>query len=260
MLRSRSTTILLILLISFWAAGRAQAPQAGTAAAAPVASDPEGKALLAKVFAAAGGTEKLSTVKSVRVKVNITLKDQGMSLEAEETDVLPDRVHDRMKTPGGELVAVVSPQDSFVSVAGMAVEPMPSSQREDSLQGMHRAVWYVAQHSRDPEFVFSFQGKEKIGDVQASILDVRGDGQQWRWYVDQNGRVLRGQYQRIGETGPTTRIVDYSEFKPVDGITVPFHEEITVDGKPAATVVVNSYEFNPTVDPKIFEKPPVAEK
>jgi len=259
MRQALSLYLLLILLISFWTAGLAQAPQSANAAA-PAASNPEGKALLAKVFAAAGGTEKLSTVKSVRVKVNITLKDEGVSLEAEETDVLPDRVHDHMKTPGGELVAVVSPQDSFVSAAGMGAVPMPSSQREDSLQGMHRAVWYVAQHAKDPEYVFSVQGKEKIGDLQASILDIHGDGQQWRWYVDQNGRVLRGQYQRIGPNGPSTRIVDYSEFKPVDGITVPFHEEITVDGKPAATVVVNSYEFNPNIDLKIYEKPPVAEK
>jgi zinc protease len=226
-----------------------------TTASAPAGADKEGKALVAKVVEAAGGAEKLKSIKTVRVKATLTLKAQGLSLEAEETDVLPDKVHNRMTIPGGEMVMVTGPQESFVQ-GPTGTLPLPSSQREDSLNSLHRNIWYVAQHVTDPSYSFTKTGTEKVGDVEATVLDVRGGGQQWQWYIDpQTGHIVRVQYEGNGPTGPGPRIVDLSEWKPVDGITVPFHEEVTANGQPAATVAISSYEFNPTVDPKIFEKP-----
>jgi zinc protease len=220
------------------------------------ASNAEGKALIAKVIEAAGGMDKLRTIRAVRTKATLTLKAQGMTLEAEETQLLPDKVRTNMSTPGGEVVMVVTPEDSFMSMAAMGVRPMPSVQREEELNSLRRNVWYVAQHAGDPQYVFSAQGTEKVGDVQASVLDIRGDGQQWRWYIDpQTSHILREQFQANGPTGPGTRVVDFSEWKPTDGITLPYHEEITNNNEPAGTVVVSSFEFNPTVDPKIFAKP-----
>ena len=66
---------------------------------------------------------------------------------------------------------------------------------------------------------------------------------------------MREESQATGQTGPETRVADLSEYKAVDGILVPFHEEVSINGKPALSIAVSSYEFNPTVDPKIFEKP-----
>jgi zinc protease len=231
-------------------------PQPGASAAAPVTSNPEGRALLAKVIEAAGG-EKLKSIKAIRTKFTLTLKAQGITLEAEVTAVPPDRVHTRMNTPGGELLLVIGPQESFMQMAAMGgVRPMPSSQRDDSLKGLRRNLWDVAQHADDPQYSFSARGTEKVGEVQASVLEIRGGGQQWRWYVDpQTGHILRAQYEGSGPTGPDTQSVDYSDWKAVDGITFPFHQEITVNGQPSATIVTSGYELNPTIDPKFFQKP-----
>ena len=88
------------------------------------------------------------------------------------------------------------------------------------------------------------------------MLDVRAGGQQWRWYVDASaGRLLRTQYQGTGQAGPATITVDLSDWKAVDGVMFPFHTEISTDGNPTATGVISSYEVNPTVDPKLFERP-----
>jgi zinc protease len=231
-------------------------PTAATNTAAPANSDSDGKALVAKVIEAAGGQEKLNSIKSVRMKATLTLKAQGVSLDAEETDVFPDKVYNRMTTPGGDMVMVTGPQESFIQMGPMGTRPLPAAQREESLNSLHRNVWYVAQHVNDPAYTFTKAGTEKVGDVEAAVLEIHGGGQQWRWYVDpQSGHVLRVQYEGNGPAGPGTRTVDLSEWKAVDGITVPFHEEVTSDGQPAATVAVSSYEFNPTVDPKIFDKP-----
>lgn len=232
-------------------------PQPGAAvAAAPTATNPEGKALLAKVLEGAGGAAKLRAIKSLREKSTITLKAQGMSVDAEMTQLGDDKIHMKLNTPGGEMTMVITPQVGFMSMAAMGDRDLPSSQRDDQMKALRRELWYIAQHADDPQFVFSAQGREKVGDLEALVLDITGGGQQLRWFVDpKTGHVVRAQFQGTSPTGPATQVVDYSDWKTVDGLSLPFHEESTLNGQPNISAVINSYEFNPAVDARIFEKP-----
>ena len=233
-------------------------PQPGSESTgtAPVASNPAGKALLAKAIEAAGGEAKLKSIRSVHRTATLQLKAQGISVETDSTLVAPDKIRTVLKTPQGEMVLVTSPSDSFMSLGAMGVRPMPASQKEDSVNGLQREIWFIAQHAEDPQYTFSAAGTEKVRDVNAAILDIKAGGQQLRWYVDpQSGHVLRTQYQGNSPQGPATDVVDLSEWKTVDGVTLPFHQEVTSNGAPAASVSVTNLEFNPAVDPKLFDKP-----
>ncbi len=232
-------------------------PGAKVAGAATASSNPEGVALLNKVLEAAGGKAKLQSIKSVRQKSTFTLKAQGVSVDGEETAVGDDKVHLKLNTPGGELIMVATGQGGFMSMAAMGgTRDMPASQREDTLKGLQHEVWYIAQHAGDPKFSFAAQGKEKVGNVEASVLDINSGSDQLRWFVDpQTGHVLRAQFQGNGPTGPGTQVVEFSDWKTVDGVSVPFHEEVSMNGESTISIVVSSIEFNPTVDAKIFDKP-----
>jgi zinc protease len=231
-------------------------PQPAATVSAPKASNAEGKALLAKVIAAAGG-DKLSAVKTYHRKAALTLKSQGITVDAEESSVGDDKTHLKLNTPGGEMVMVATTQGGFMSMAAMgAPRDMPPSQRDDMLKGLRRRVWFIAQHASDPQYVFSAAGKEKIGDVEAAVLDISYGGDLLRWFVDEkSGHILRASYQGAGPTGPDNVLIDYSDFKVVDGVSVPFHEEISSNGKPSMGVATSSVELNTAVDPKIFDKP-----
>jgi zinc protease len=231
-------------------------PQPSATGSAPKASNAEGKALLAKVIAAAGG-DKLSAVKTYHRKAALTLKNQGITVDAEESSVGDEKTHVKINTPGGEMVMVATAQGGFVSMAALG-EPrdMPVSQRDDLLKGLRRRVWYIAQHASDPQYVFSAAGKEKIGDVEAAVLDISNGGDLLRWFVDEKtGHILRASFQGNGPAGPDNVLVDYSDFKVVDGVSVAFHEEIFANGKPSTGVATSSVELNTAVDPKIFDKP-----
>ena len=61
-----------------------------------------------------------------------------------------------------------------------------------------------------------------------------------------------------GDFDPTwiTQIaVEYSEFKPAEGLTLPFASNQFQNGQLAANVNWNQILLNPKVDPKLFEKP-----
>src|SRR5579884_1043046 len=231
-------------------------PQPGANHAEPVASNPEGKALLAKVIEGAGGAAKLKSIKAVHSKATLSLKSAGMTLGAEQTSMGDDKIQIKMNTPGGEMTMVATDQGGFMTMGAMGTRDIPASQREDSLKSLHREIWFVAQHADDPQFSFAAEGKEKIGDVETSILDISGAGDQFRWFVDpKTGHVLRASFQGNTPTGPGTETIDFSDWKTVDGVSLPLHEEISSNGKPSSSLVISSIEFNPAVDSKIFEKP-----
>lgn len=238
------------------ASGSASKPSAsGKASAAPAASDAQGKALLAKVIESSGGAQKLSSIKAAHRKATIALKQSGVQIESDSIEVVPDKVHLQVQTPNGELTLVSAPQASYIQFP-MGVQPLPPGQRDDLLKEMQRNVWFIAQHASDPKYGFSDGGVEQVGSLHASVLNIHTDMQQLRWYIDpRTGHILRAQFQATTQAGPANRVVDYSEWKTVDGVTLPFHEETADNGSPSASVSINSVEFNVPVDNKIFEKP-----
>jgi hypothetical protein len=75
-------------------------------------------------------------------------------------------------------------------------------------------------------------------------------------YVDpQSGRVLRSAYHVTGRMGPAEEAVDYSDWKPVDGLTLPFARAISQNGQQTRSVAIQSITINPPVDAKLFQKP-----
>ena len=221
------------------------------------ATNPEGKALLSKIIEGLGGAEKVAQVKAVREKVKLRVQTpQGeMELEGEGYSVFPDRVAERMKTPMGEVAMVVSPQASFMSMPSGASE-LPDSRKKGMLEELWTDPLFVAQHADDPKFVFASGGTEKIGDIEASILDVNANGAEVRWFVDpKSGRVMRSVAERAGMGPPAEEVSDYSDWRPVQGIEFPFKETRTREGKIVSSEEAEEIEINPTVDPKLFEKP-----
>ncbi len=226
--------------------------------AIPSASNPEGKALAGKMVEAMGGAAKLQSIKSVRSDITLTQKtpqgDSSISLEA--TILFPDHMRAVLQTPQGALTFVVSPAASFMSAAGMEVRDMPASQKTESMQQIHRDLIYIGQHTSDPAFTFAAGDPEKIGPVQARILDVSGAGMKMRLYVDpRSGRVLREKYDSIGSSGPSTDETDLEDWRTADGLTLPYLHKNKQNGKESSTAQFNKIELNPKVDIRMFDKP-----
>ncbi len=224
------------------------------------ASNAEGMALLAKVIEGFGGEAKVDTIKSTRTKMSILAKTpQGdFTIEAEHLQVLPDRMWMKLTTPMGEMTMVCSPDAAFLA-GPMGTRDLPGSQKEDMRADLKTDPVYVAQHKDDPKFTFVAAGSEKIGDVEAKILEVNADGAAVKWYVDpQSGRILRTSARRSGPQGPGEVVTDLANFKTIDGMPIPFSITRSRNGEKESTIEVKNIEFNPAVDPKIFDKPPEA--
>src|SRR5260370_30610148 len=80
-------------------------PSAVSASAKPATTNPEGKALIAKVATALGDNKTLRAVKSIRQTItSVRNTPQGdSSLDIDQTLVYPDHVHVQSKTSMGEI-------------------------------------------------------------------------------------------------------------------------------------------------------------
>jgi len=222
----------------------------------PSTSNADGKALAAKVVESMGGLAKLKSVKSLRTELSEKESDSGPATPLQVTIVFPDRMHVDVQTPQGVLSIVVTPDAGFMSAAGMGARDMPPPQRKEPTEQIHRDLVYIGQHLDDPAFVFSAAGTEKIGDVDTRILNVSAGDTEVRWFVDpKSGHIVREAYEGMGRSGPFHGETELSEWKTTDGITLPAMHKNKENGRDSSIVEFTSVQFNPAVDPKLFEKP-----
>jgi len=223
--------------------------------AKPAASNPEGRAVAAKVAAAMGGLPKLRSIKTMHVSIDES-NGGGSPNPVDVTVVFPDRLHIDIQTPQGALTIVASPDAAFMSMAGMGTRSMPPDQKNEMLAQMHHDLIYVAQHVDDPAFTFTAAGTEKIGDIDATILDIGGAMPWVRWYVDpKTGYILREKYKGLGQSGTFEGETNLADWRTVDGLTMPYKHQNKQDGQETSTAEFKKIELNPAVDPKLFAKP-----
>jgi len=226
--------------------------------ARPTASNDEGKALAAKVVAAMGGEAKLSSVKALKAKVTLTQKTpQGdFPMQMESTIVFPDHLHAEMQTPGGTVKVVVTPQTAFLDLPNGEVQVWPDDRKVETLEQIKRDPIFIASHAQDPNVFFRAGGTEKVGDIETRIVDVNAAGTAIRWFVDpQTGHIVKETYRSLGQRGPVQSETDMDDWKPLSGITLPTMRHNKQDGKDSSTAEYTGLELNPTIDPKLFEKP-----
>ena len=230
-------------------------PEAKSESNPAAASNADGKALAAKVAAAMGGLPKLQAVKTLHV---VSGESEGAEAPTPVDVVLsfPDSMHIEVQTPQGQLTIITNSQSAFMSMAGMGTRSMPPAQKEEMLAQVHHDLIYVAQHVDDPAFSFSAAGTEKIGDVDAAILDIGGAIPWVRWYIDpRTGYILREKYKATGPTGQFDGETDLSNWRSADGVTMPYLHKNKENGHETSTVEYSKVEINPVVDAKLFEKP-----
>jgi zinc protease len=231
-------------------------PPPAAAKSETAASNPEGIALAQKVADAMGGLPKLQSIKAMHVSFSEIDPSEGTT-PVDATIAFPDSLHIEVQTPQGLLTIVATPSAGYMIMGAMGSRNMPAPQKDEMLAQIHHDLIYVAQHAGDPAFTFTAAGTEKVGDTDAAILDIGGAIPWLRWDVDpKTGRVLREKYKGMGPTGPFDGETDFSDWRTADGLTFPYVHKNQQNGQQTGTVEYKKIELNPSIDPKLFEKPP----
>jgi hypothetical protein len=148
---------------------------------------------------------------------------------------------------------VVSPEAAFMT--GAMLQDLTPSQRASVAASLKRDFLNVLQHADDPKYTFSASGKEKLGDTEATVVDVNADGVTVRWWIGTDGTLLQEEHTEALERGPQTFTIKYSDWKSFDGLKYPTTLELLSNGVELDKTTVNDLQVNPPVDLKLFERP-----
>ena len=151
---------------------------------------------------------------------------------------------------------VVTPDAAFLVFPGGNVQNFPAARKTETMEQIKRDPLFIASHSKDPNVFFRASGAEKVGEVEARVVDVNAEGTVIRWFVDpQSGHILKQTYSTLTQTGRAQGETTMENWKSVNGVTLPFFRKNKQNGQDSSATEITAIEFNPTVDPKLFEKP-----
>jgi len=233
--------------------GQKPAAAPGAAAAAPAASSAEGIALARKVRDFVGGQAKIDAVQATHTVGTMSVKTPNgpMDIEIDSLTKYPDWRRNVMKTPMGEMTMVSTPEASFM-LTPMGAQDMPGSQTTTMRSESRADLLTVLKNVDKPGYTFTVTGTEKVGDVNAQVLEVGTGTSTFKWYVDPaTGKLLRKVSQ--GRQGETT--TEYTEWKSFGGLNLPVAFTTSVGGQPSGGGKMTTVEINPTIDPAVFQKP-----
>ena len=122
----------------------------------------------------------------------------------------------------------MTPSAAFM-VVGSQVRDLSPAQRASSDAALKHDFLSVLRHINDPKYVFSATGKEKLGDSEATVVDVNADGVSTQWWIAPDGKLLQERFSDTGEKGPTTLTMKYSDWKSFDGLRYPTKYAVSGD-------------------------------
>jgi hypothetical protein len=177
-------------------------------------------------------------------------------MQMEQTMIYPGTLVSAMRQGGQQMRMVVTPTGGFQEMPGKGSREIPASTREQIVRELQLDFLDIARHAPDPKYVFAGGEHAKVGDREAVALDIYFGNLHERWFIDPaSGELLRASYESISEEGPEERVIDYANWKQVDGLTLPFATTSTRNEQDTEKEATESWTINPKIDPALLKRP-----
>jgi len=208
-----------------------------------------GQALIAKAAESFGGSklDQLVSLQRKDVRGNDTKTALLLSF--------PDTLRQETLRPNFTLAFVVTPAESFV-VVNDRVNTLPDDNRAAIVKELNRELIVLLRARTRPDFNVATNGKT---EGTAEYVDIELSGFTTTLAIDPaTGHVLSQTYHGRGPGAVLGDIaINYSDYRTVEGISLPFKVTATFDGEPfpALTATVESLTINGQIDASSFKKP-----
>ena len=202
-----------------------------------------GHELIAKAVEAMGA--KLDQLQSLQ-KTDV----RGNQVKNVLTFAFPDTVRQEVVRQNFTLVSVVSPGDAFV-VVNNGARTMPEANRAAFNRELNHDLLVLLRARSRSDFKASLAGEGNVDVELPGFMTTLG--------IDPaSGRIISQTYKGRGPGGVIGQIViNYSDYRTVEGLSLPFKTTATFDGQPfpPLTATIEAITVNGQIDPSSFKKP-----
>jgi YHS domain-containing protein len=207
-----------------------------------------GQELIAKAVETLGGAKLDQLVSFQRKEL------RGNQIKNNLLIAFPDAVRQETIRPNFTLVSVVSPAESFFNFNN-STRAMTDGDRNFFQKELNHELLVLLRSRHHADFKAWAAG----GDKSVERVEVELPGFTTVLGIDPaTGRVLSQTYRGRGPGGAVGEIaINYSDFKTVEGVLLPFKIDATFDGQalPALSATVEAATINGQIDANSFKKP-----
>jgi len=162
----------------------------------------------------------------------------------------PDTLRQETVRPTFTLTSVITRSDSFV-IVNNAARPMSEASRSAIYKELNHDPLVLLRARTRPDFKASLSSD--------GAVDVELPGFTTTLGIDPGtGRIVSQTYTGRGPGGVVGQIViNYSDYRTVEGLSLPFKQTATFDGQPfpALSATAEAITVNGQIDPSQFKKP-----
>lgn len=212
----------------------------------------KGKALLLEVQKALGGADKLAAVKDIQYASNVEVQTPGgpngpVTMKVKQTNsfLLPNTMRQEIELPFGKQQMYSDGASGWL--AGMqGARNLPPPVLAQVRGEIFRQLTNLAMSDRDPNRTVNYAGD--------GILEISSkSGESVRLQVDEKtGLPIKVAYQE----GPQSVEDQYSDWRDVAGLHLPFQLTVVQDGKKYADVKIEEYKINSGLTQETLSKKP----
>ena len=211
-----------------------------------------GQELIAKAVQALGGGSKLDQLMSFQRK-----DLRGNEVKNTLLLTFPDGLRQETVRPTFTIVSVITPSESFF-IVNNAARSMPEANRTAIYKELNHELVVLFRARTRSDFK-AWANSNSSGETALERIDVELSGFSTTLGIDPaTGRVLSQAYRGRGPGGVLGEIViNYSDFRTVEGLSLPFKMTATFDGQPfpALSATIEATTINGQIDPDSFKKP-----
>ncbi|MGB3542123.1 M16 family metallopeptidase, partial [Rubrivirga sp.] len=160
----------------------------------------------------------------------------------------PNRMRAQQNTPFGEITVVLNDGQGLLMVGGQSQPAPPQLAAQVRDQAYLSPVFLMTQYADlEAEALAPMDGLDQIR-ISASGLSTPVT-----YVLDADGRPVRAMTTAVGPEGPMEVVVEFSDYRDVDGLMLPFRTVQTDGGELSQTTTIQSYDLSPTVAADAFE-------
>ncbi|WP_321472406.1 pitrilysin family protein [uncultured Paludibaculum sp.] len=221
------------------------------AAVASPESAAKGKKLIADALTALGGQEKASAVKDqvLTGKIKLSMPQASFDGDSEESVLYPSHYKMVMKLPVGVITESVDGANAWAA-QGPQAQDLPPNLAAELRKGIQAAGGGMGL------LLAAAAGQAEVQAINETTLNwKKGDFEAKLTFDPASHQLVKMAYSSIGMSGPAEMEVQLSDFRPVEGLTLPFHEVTLQNGQKVLDRTISERKLNTGVKPESFKKP-----
>jgi hypothetical protein len=213
----------------------------------------DGKQLLDKAIAAKGGLAKLRGIRTVRSEGTVTARSSGgpVPFGIVTSIEYPDRYRVDADTPGGKVAQIYADGRYWVQDAS-GVSEMPPAAQGPIQSSVQRDIVRVLLKAADGQLVVRDVDSD---DPLRGGIEVTGGGMVPLTLVINRDTGLIEKARYVAGPGEGRSEEEYSDYRNVKGIQVPFHTVVRRAGLSPLERDVKTVRFNVPLPAGLFTKP-----